>query len=101
MLRTGDALLFSPGALSVTRMGQISSLGSAYMTIRMRSRITKDGGASVFSVSVKDIKSAQHSMPRPGPEMGFSRIRTSPRPTDEEFSRPRKVGHLSSIDFAG
>lgn len=55
-LNTGEALLFSPGTLAVARNGKLKTLGKAYMTIRTRPRVTSDGGASIFAVSIQEIK---------------------------------------------
>ncbi|KAJ5472101.1 hypothetical protein N7539_008670 [Penicillium diatomitis] len=53
-LKVGEALLFSPGAmLSIVseepELQDMVRLGSGYMTIKVRGRLTEDGGKSVLS----------------------------------------------------
>ncbi|KAJ5471858.1 hypothetical protein N7539_008801 [Penicillium diatomitis] len=53
-LKIGEALLFSPGAmLSIVseepELQEMVRLGSGYMTIKVRGRLTDDGGKSVLS----------------------------------------------------
>ncbi|KAJ5471837.1 hypothetical protein N7539_008780 [Penicillium diatomitis] len=53
-LKVGEALLFSPGAmLSIVseepELQEMVRLGSGYMTIKVRGRLTDDGGKSVLS----------------------------------------------------
>jgi hypothetical protein len=48
-LQTGQALLFSPGSLLLARSGEVKPLGTGYLKIRTRPRITSDGGVSVFA----------------------------------------------------
>lgn len=53
-LRVGEALLFAPSAVLDTtildsNMLQLGRLGSGYMTIKIRDRLTEDGGKSVIS----------------------------------------------------
>ncbi|KAL2871436.1 uncharacterized protein BJX67DRAFT_389062 [Aspergillus lucknowensis] len=53
-LRVGEALLFSPSAVLYTATETLQSpsvnrLGGGYMTIKVRDRLTEDGGKSVLS----------------------------------------------------
>lgn len=53
-LRVGEALLFSPGAVLGSAAGNPSSpglsrLGAGYLVIKIRKRLTEDGGKSVIS----------------------------------------------------
>jgi hypothetical protein len=53
-LRVGEALLFAPGALLGTAAEDPSSpgligLGAGYLVIKIRKRLTEDGGKSVLS----------------------------------------------------
>lgn len=51
-LQVGEALLFSPSAVSCTASGgsqELKNLGSGYMVIKIRDRLTEDGGKSVMS----------------------------------------------------
>lgn len=48
-LRVGEALLFSPSAAWATGLERLNKLGSGYMVIKIRDRITEDGGKSVVS----------------------------------------------------
>ncbi|KAJ5788524.1 hypothetical protein N7457_003514 [Penicillium paradoxum] len=53
-LRVGEALLLSPSAMlgtttETTRSPQLNKLGSGYMVIKIRDRLTEDGGKSVVS----------------------------------------------------
>ncbi|KAJ5471931.1 hypothetical protein N7539_008500 [Penicillium diatomitis] len=52
-LKVGEALLFSPGAMlsivSKEAEQEMVRLGSGYMTIKVRGRLTEDGGKSVLS----------------------------------------------------
>ncbi|KAJ5606838.1 hypothetical protein N7537_003457 [Penicillium hordei] len=51
-LRVGEALLFSPSAVSCTASGgsqELRNLGSGYMVIKVRDRLTEDGGKSILS----------------------------------------------------
>jgi hypothetical protein len=54
-LRVGEALLFSPGAVLGTTSEspsspELSRLGAGYLGIRIRKRLTEDGGKSVLSL---------------------------------------------------
>lgn len=51
-LRTGQAIMFAPAGLVRLSAGNAVSLGSGYMVVKSRLRITKDGGHSLLSVSV-------------------------------------------------
>lgn len=53
-LRVGEALLFCPNAVIKTpsgsdEIGEIKKLGSGYLEVKVRSRLTEDGGRSVLS----------------------------------------------------
>lgn len=48
-LQTGQALLFSPGTMLLSRNGDVRPLGTGYLKIRIRPRITSDGGVSIFA----------------------------------------------------
>ena len=53
-LRVGEALLFSPSAISgiapdSSGLQKLAKLGSGYMVIKIRDRLTEDGGKSVVS----------------------------------------------------
>lgn len=53
-LRTGEALLFAPSAIIGTKIGKegeagMEKLGSKYLKIKVRGRITNDGGKSVMA----------------------------------------------------
>ncbi|KAL3457469.1 hypothetical protein BJX64DRAFT_295906 [Aspergillus heterothallicus] len=50
-LRVGEALLFSPSAVLCTGPleGTLKRLGSGYMKIKVRNRLTEDGGRSILS----------------------------------------------------
>jgi hypothetical protein len=53
-LQVGEALLFSPSAVITVTPNQADSpgmirLGSGYVTIKIRDRLTEDGGKSVLS----------------------------------------------------
>ncbi|KGO50635.1 hypothetical protein PEX2_063050 [Penicillium expansum] len=51
-LRVGEALIFSPSAVSCTASGgsqELRNLGSGHMVIKIRDRLTEDGGKSVLS----------------------------------------------------
>ncbi|KAJ6518103.1 hypothetical protein C8R47DRAFT_1031499, partial [Mycena vitilis] len=51
LLSTGDALVFSPAALmTADEQGGIGLLGSEHFKLRVRPRLTRDGGASVLAV---------------------------------------------------
>jgi len=49
-LETGEALLFSPNSLCTDGSGQLVKLGSGYIHIFTRPRITRDGGQSILAV---------------------------------------------------
>lgn len=50
-LRVGEALVFSPNAVvGVGGEGQARKLGSGMLKVRVRSRVTEDGGRSVMAV---------------------------------------------------
>jgi hypothetical protein len=54
-LRVGEALLFSPSAVSGAAsedfgLHRLNKLGSGYMVIKIRDRLTDDGGKSVVSL---------------------------------------------------
>jgi hypothetical protein len=51
-LRVGEALLFSPSAIVGLEEGKISRLrmlGASYMEVRVRQRLTAEGGKSVMA----------------------------------------------------
>lgn len=53
-LRVGEALLFSPGAVignptDGSMDGALEKLGPGYLEVKIRSRLTEDGGRSVIS----------------------------------------------------
>jgi hypothetical protein len=51
-LRVGEALLFSPSAVSCTASGgsqELRNLGSGYIVIKVRDRLTEEGRKSVLS----------------------------------------------------
>jgi hypothetical protein len=49
MLRTGEALLYSPASLFATAKGKTVPLGTGYAVILTRPRLTSDGGASLLA----------------------------------------------------
>jgi hypothetical protein len=57
MLRTGEALLFSPASLFVSKLGKLATLSTGYALIMTRARLTKDGGASIFATG--DVAESQ------------------------------------------
>lgn len=48
-LRVGEALLFSPSAIVGAASEPVHTLGDGYMVIKVRDRLTEDGGRSVIS----------------------------------------------------
>ena len=49
VLRTGEALLYSPASLFTEDDGEVVTLSSGYAIIKTRSRLTSDGGASLLA----------------------------------------------------
>jgi hypothetical protein len=60
-LQTGQALLFSSGTMLLARNGDVKPLGTGYLKIRIRPRITSDGGVSVFAVGPESKGSTDRS----------------------------------------
>jgi hypothetical protein len=54
MLRTGEALLYSPASLFVTEGEEVVTLSAGYAIIKTRSRLTTDGGASLLATQSHD-----------------------------------------------
>jgi hypothetical protein len=54
MLRTGEALLYSPASLFATGDEEVVTLSSGYAIIKTRSRLTSDGGASLLATQAHD-----------------------------------------------
>jgi len=51
-LNVGEALLFSPSAmLGLDKKGGLTKLGMEYLKIRVRKRISQDGGKSVLALA--------------------------------------------------
>ncbi|KAI9818281.1 MAG: hypothetical protein M1826_001426 [Phylliscum demangeonii] len=48
-LNVGEALLFSPSAMLAVDRGIVQKLGMAYLKVRMRSRLSADGGRSLLA----------------------------------------------------
>lgn len=53
-LNVGEALLFAPGAILENKTDETNSqrlrrLGAGYMVVKIRKRLTEDGGQSVLS----------------------------------------------------
>lgn len=48
-LNVGEALLFSPNAMLDVKQGLITKLGMGYLKVRIRKRLTADGGRSVLA----------------------------------------------------
>lgn len=48
-LRVGEALLFAPSALTGVVEKELVRLGTGYLKIKMRARITADGGQSIMA----------------------------------------------------
>ncbi|KAG8851922.1 hypothetical protein FRC20_001636 [Serendipita sp. 405] len=53
-LKTGEAVLFSPGSLFLSKGGATSTLSTGYAIIKSRPRVTKDGGMSIMATDEKD-----------------------------------------------
>jgi hypothetical protein len=47
-LKTGEAILLAPSGLRLAQDNSLVSVGRNYLTVRVRKRVTKDGGASVL-----------------------------------------------------
>ena len=63
-LRTGEALLFCPTARVATRPtaqddGETTALGSGFMRVKIRNRLTTDGGESIMSTDFASRVSVQ------------------------------------------
>jgi len=52
-LRTGEAVLYSPGSLFSTEEGNAATLSSGYAIIKTRKRLTSDGGASLLATQAQ------------------------------------------------
>ncbi|KAJ7080294.1 hypothetical protein C8R44DRAFT_70625 [Mycena epipterygia] len=50
LLATGDALVFSPAAVITDERGEVVFLGRDHLKLRVRPRLTLDGGASLLAV---------------------------------------------------
>ncbi|KAJ7679430.1 hypothetical protein DFH06DRAFT_511250 [Mycena polygramma] len=72
LLSTGDALVFSPAALmTADEQGGVGLLGSEHFKLRVRPRLTRDGGASLLAVgrSLPATSSASPSPPQTLPPL--------------------------------
>lgn len=74
-LRTGEALLYSPGSLFLSQRGRLATLSSGYAVIKTRPRLTRDGGASLLATQ-GDSSIALNNIPTPA----ASNSSTSPLP---------------------
>jgi hypothetical protein len=61
-LRTGEAFVFSPGGL-VTKEGKIEKMGTEYLRVRVRKRITADSGQSKLSSGATTQQSSSGPLP--------------------------------------
>ena len=59
-LEVGEALLFSPTAMMEVKNDKVERLGTEFVKMRTRKRVTKDGGKSVMGVEV-DLQSLNFS----------------------------------------
>lgn len=48
-LNVGEALLFSPSAILEFKDGNANKLGMSYLKVRVRKRVTADGGRSILA----------------------------------------------------
>jgi hypothetical protein len=74
-LRTGEALLYSPGSLFLSQRGRLATLSSGYAVIKTRPRLTRDGGASLLATE-GESSIAPNNLPTPA----ASNSSTSPLP---------------------
>lgn len=81
-LGTGEALIFCPSALFDVQDSEIQSLTNAFVRVRIRKRVTADGGRSILA-------SAQMQRPEFGDLQAVDVIRPFAEPT--KF-RPPKIG---------
>jgi hypothetical protein len=75
VLRTGEALLYSPASLFLSQRGRLATLSSGYAVIKTRPRLTRDGGASLLATQ-GDSSVALNNLPTPT----ASNSSTSPPP---------------------
>ena len=68
MLRTGEALLYSPGSLFATEGAEVIALRAGYAIIKTRSRLTRDGGASLLATEARFEASLEYQADLPSPE---------------------------------
>ncbi|KAJ7679442.1 hypothetical protein DFH06DRAFT_974912 [Mycena polygramma] len=65
LLSTGDALVFSPAALmTADEQGGVGLLGREHLKLRVRPRLTRDGGASVLAVG-RSLPATSSAAPSP------------------------------------
>jgi hypothetical protein len=69
MLRTGEALLYSPASLFVTEEEEVVTLSAGYAIIKTRSRLTTDGGASLLATEARLEENLECQTGLPSPEL--------------------------------
>ena len=71
-LDVGEALLFSPTAMMEIENGRVQRLGTEFIKMRTRKRVTKDGGKSVMGIET--IPAIQSALPPIEPrQQGFKK----------------------------
>ncbi|KAJ7753541.1 hypothetical protein B0H16DRAFT_1886945 [Mycena metata] len=85
LLPTGDALVFSPAALIAANEHGVSLLGREHLRLRVRPRLTMDGGASRLAVG--------HTSPTPA-----ALLPSLPTPPTPTFSLPAQ--HRQELSIA-
>ncbi|KAJ6566950.1 hypothetical protein B0H19DRAFT_1025516 [Mycena capillaripes] len=92
LLGTGEALVFSPAAvIAADKRGGAVLLGRDHIKLRVRPRLTLDGGASLLAVG--------RSLP--GVSTASSSLQSLPTPPTPESRLPvQRVAHFGDIDMA-
>lgn len=83
-LRTGEALLYSPASLFVSKAGKLGTLGTGYAIMKMRARLTRDGGESLLATA----PSLDETNP-PASDLGILTPMSSSPPAMTTFFTPR------------
>jgi hypothetical protein len=99
ILRTGEALLYSPASLFTTEGGEVVRLSTGYAIIKTRSRLTSDGGASLLATETHFEASLECQTGLPSPESS-ERILAPAFPSGSHYLPPTIQPNTPIIDVS-
>jgi len=92
-LRTGEALLYSPASLFASKTGSLGTLGTGYAIMKMRARLTRDGGESLLATAP-----SLDETNTPTSNLGILTPLSSPPATATSFTPRVHPGRIPRID---